>query len=98
MNNKSLHDWTLTKITLDWHQGQLLINLEDTNRMPKTIIAKGVRDLHIPRMNEWGPSNRINDVAEAGLQLSSNRSMQIEMQSGDVIRIEASELQLPVGI
>jgi hypothetical protein len=83
-----LHDATLVGITLDWAAGHLTVALR-TATGPAAIRASGVSGVEVPRHQPWGPSASVNEV-----RLGDER-LEIAMQSGDQIVIEAQELELP---
>jgi hypothetical protein len=95
MRKNLLHDWTLLKIDFDWRLARVTIELEDLALGRQTLIAEGVRELRVPKMNEWGPSISVNEVAEIDAPTGHGRCLDIEMQSGDVIRIVAEKIVLP---
>jgi hypothetical protein len=89
-----MHDWTLRSVILEWKEARVTLLLE-SHAGDEAVVATGVADLHVPRIEEWGPSVSVNHATgplatEDGLQC-----LEIEMQSGDVIRIVASSLQMP---
>jgi hypothetical protein len=61
----------------------------------QTLIAEGVLELRVPKMNEWGPSISVNEIVELDASTGQGRCLDIEMQSGDVIRIVAEKIVLP---
>jgi len=89
-----MHDWTLNSISIDWQSGCAVCRLEGPDAQA-SLVANGLRELRLPRKFSWGPSVSVNRVTgpiqkSAGLSLIS-----IEMQSGDIIEIEASSFNLP---
>lgn len=88
----NLHDAKLSKIEYCWKSKILKIFLNayleypESNELTQVCLSLyKVRDIHIPQKEDWGPSNYVNDVSEAEGKYS------IEMQSGDMINIEADE-------
>jgi hypothetical protein len=56
-----MHDWALRLITVDWKVG--LVSFESLGPVAVTcLVAHEVCQLHIPRMQEWGPSVSVNRV------------------------------------
>ena len=82
-----LHDATLETIVLDWPNGVVEIRLKTVSG---TVVlqASAVARLSCPRLHPWGSSSSVNEVRSA-LTSDSRRVVEIEMQSGDVIAIEA---------
>ncbi|MEH6630939.1 MAG: hypothetical protein V7776_08940 [Halopseudomonas aestusnigri] len=91
-----MHDWTLVSITFDWKQGTLVIQFK--NAITSTELrAIGVIDLHVPRHREWGPSVSVNEANISKKDESGHATVTIEMQTGDELKITASEFVLPKG-
>lgn len=87
-----LHDAVLSSIVLDWHSSSCAINLRaqaqpDQKARSCTIIFQGVRHLAVPHHSPWGPSACINH-----LRLDGDNYV-IEVQSGDVIVVEADTVR-----
>jgi hypothetical protein len=91
---EEMHDWTLLKVLFDWELAQVTISLRGPGANPKVLVAHGVKDLKIPRMNEWGPSSSVNEIFEANFAGSQARHLKIEMQTGDVIEIISDRFTL----
>ena len=91
-----MHDWTLVKITFDWRQARVAVDLEDAAFTAKTLVAEGVRELRVPKAHEWGASVSVNEVSEFSANPDQGRWLRIEMQSGDVIQILADRFAFPV--
>lgn len=91
-----MHDWTLIAVDMNWTSGALTLHLLNSKSSPVQVRAKDLRNLEIPRHQPWGASISINDVVgptkvESGLDM-----LEIHMQSGDVLRIEAAVFDLPI--
>ena len=95
MKKNLLHDWTLLRVEFDWRPARVTIELEDLTFARQTLIAEGVQELRVPKMNEWGPSISVNKIVETDAPTGQGRCLDIEMQSGDVIRIVAEKIVLP---
>lgn len=89
-----MHDWTLVRIWFDWQHARVTIDLEDLSFTVRTLVAEGVRELRVPKANEWGPSVSVNQVAEDEAEHGQGRCLRIEMQSGDVIQLVAERIAL----
>lgn len=92
---QQMHDWTISRIEFDWSLARVKIELEDMTYTTRTLIAEGVKDLHVPRANDWGPSVSVNKVSGIEPHLSGFR-LTIQIQSGDVIEIVADKFTFPV--
>jgi hypothetical protein len=90
-----MHDWTLVSILFEWKSGRVTLELRTAESKSEKLVAHGVSQLHVPRRNDWGPSVSINKVMEPSGNASGNRELEIEMQSGDHIRIIAKSFDLP---
>lgn len=88
-----MHDYTLKNIDLDWLAGETRITLLDASSQPLEILATGVTELSVPRHSEWGFSVSVNEaqISESG----DKQRLELAMQSGDVLLLEASDIQLP---
>jgi hypothetical protein len=89
-----MHDWTFQSISVDWKAGTATFSLTWSGNSV-ALVAHGVRDLHIPRRFDWGPSVSVNkshgpSPIEDGLLRFS-----MEMQSGDTIEVVAAKFDLP---
>lgn len=93
---KNLHDWTLIGISFEWHARRVVVELESSTFAKKTLIAEAVSLLDVQQTNDWGPSVSVNEVVETTAPSGDGRCLQIEMQSGDVIRICALSFVYPV--
>ncbi len=88
-----LHDAMISVITMNWPAKLVHLSLvaflePEENAVPCTIEFSGVKDLRVPHTESWGPSIYINKAERNG------ERWLIEMQSGDVIAIEAEECNL----
>jgi hypothetical protein len=79
-----LHDVVLMRVQFEWHAATCTCWVEPVGMAPHVLSFFGVRDLHIPREQPWGPSVSINAVRE-----ETSGIYQIELQSGDVLRVVA---------
>lgn len=78
-----LHDATLLAICICWDAARCDISLRPVGMPPHLLVFEGFKNIELPRREEWGPSSSVNSVSERdGL-------FEIEMQSGDTIRVEA---------
>ena len=76
----SLHDATLLDLEVDWVQARVVVFVRLHQRRARFTL-ENVSHIECPRAEPWGPSASINAArATAG-------GLEIEMQSGDTIRI-----------
>jgi hypothetical protein len=88
-----MHDWTLLSADYDWSSARVTMRFR-TAVGTTTLIASEVADLHIPQRRSWGPSASVN-VADwpAGMGEDAH-VLRIEIQSGDVITVEAAAFEI----
>ncbi len=87
-----LHDAILDRIEVSWGQGliHLHIRVGGSNDGSFCIKAEEALYLECPRRQPWGDSISINEVKELHGNGSATKRLEIEMQSGDLIIVEAS--------
>ena len=85
-----LHDAILKEINIIWKNGSasIIFHLneiyaKENNLM--TISITNIIDFHLPRLFPWGESIYVNEVSYD----EGEKKMEIEMQSGDIIKILA---------
>jgi uncharacterized protein YaiE (UPF0345 family) len=89
-----MHDWTLLSIEVVWEMGRAELTFRSPDR-EEVLVSEGVVEVHIPRRREWGPSASVNGV-KGPLSINGGlQAIEIEMQSGDVIRIVAASFRMP---
>ena len=90
--HENMHDWTLLNVQFDWDAGRVTAEFLDGNGS-RTLVADGVQALQIPRRLEWGPSVSVNATSQITSPTGSS-VLKIEMQSGDVIEINAEAFKM----
>ena len=90
-----MHDWILLSILYEWEAARVTISLQWREEAVLPLIAEGVSDLHIPKLKEWGSSVSINEVRAPSNGAIGSHTLEIEMQTGDVIKIEAARFAFP---
>jgi hypothetical protein len=93
-----MHDWTLLSILYEWKAARVTLSLRTEGPEQLLIVADGVSHLHIPQTKPWGPSVSVNKLHELPASSDKGRKLEIEMQSGDVIQIEAEIFNFPTGV
>lgn len=88
-----MHDWTLVSLLIDWKKSSLVIKLLNNNSMPVDIILKGIKFVSIPKWDEWGESVSVNKFTLT--DDSTYKNIEIEMQSGDIIKAIADDISMP---
>jgi hypothetical protein len=91
-----LHDATLLRVECRWEDGCFYVYLRTgISACPEVqIVATGGRRLDCPRMHPWGPSVSVNEVRGPTELAEKLQRLEIEMQSGDVIVLDAEEFRI----
>jgi hypothetical protein len=84
-----LHDATLVDVHLEWAEGACTMTLRRSVLQNCYLKFTGVSQLSLPRAQPWGPSQSINAA-----YMRNTGQYEIEMQSGDLIQIDASALTI----
>ena len=90
---ESMHDWTLESIDVDWHHAVVKMRLNGPISA-STVIARNFSEIVVPRQNAWGPSDSVNSVRGPEFRSANMQSLEIEMQSGDLIRVVAETISI----
>jgi hypothetical protein len=93
----SLHDGTLTKLEVIWESGAATLYVQTGSNALQSarIKALELRRLDCPRCQPWGLSVSINAVRGPTMTDDGTaKRLEVEMQSGDVIVLEAAEFEL----
>lgn len=88
-----MHDWTLISIAMEWSSSVVTVKLLDRTSTTREIVAHGIRGISVRRDEPWGPS-----VSVLGYRFSEKNGgiqLQIDIQSGDSIDIEAARIDMP---
>lgn len=91
-----LHDATLESIELRWASGEAVMRIRtsDATHPQRVVVASAVRRVNCDRQMPWGLSVSINEVRGPTATGDDVSVLEIEMQSGDLIRIEAGAFSL----
>ena len=84
----NLHDASLSTVVVSWAELKCSFELALVNQSRGVLVFVGVRDLHLPHRDPWGPSESVN-----ALRFPNPGEFEIEMQSGDSIRVEAERCE-----
>ena len=84
-----LHDATLIALRVRWEDGTCFADVQHGTLGSCVLTFSAGSHLALPRTQSWGRSVSINSFA-----MPSNGQYEIEMQSGDLIRIEAAAVAL----
>ena len=89
-----MHDWTLLSVDFDWAHAVAESRFSPVGGGERTLRVSGVIDLHIPKHKFWGPSVSINRAEWELGRGNAVQTVRIEMQSGDVITVDAAAFDL----
>jgi hypothetical protein len=89
-----MHDWTLLSVLFEWKAGQATLSLR-SHEGDRVLVAHSVVDFHVSQFKEWGPSVSVNEVKGPFTTDQGLQSIEIEMQSGDIIKIIAASFEMP---
>lgn len=92
LNDLPLHDAILESIVLSRSSRELEIFLAafmEPGQLAEqcSLQFRGVSNLEAPQKSPWGESNSINSAREV------SGGFELEMQSGDILKIEATEFR-----
>lgn len=91
MNFNHCHDWTFVALKVDWRLGESAFEMRDASSHSRTLMARGLVSVKLPREHPWGPSVSINRMTQS--QDERGSVLCIEMQSGDVIECVAGSFE-----
>ena len=87
--NVNLHDATLVAVRVNWADGTCIVEVDRGTLGICLLTFSATSHLTLPRKQSWGRSVSINSFC-----MPSSGRYEIEVQSGDLIIIEASEMTL----
>jgi hypothetical protein len=91
MKMMQFHDWTLVDVVFEWAKASVAVALDGPSSRC-VLLAEDVSLLVVPRENPWGRSVSVNSLLIADMSDRDEQSLEIEMQSGDVIRVNAKKI------
>lgn len=95
-DNLPLHDAVLKTIVVDWGSSEIILSvsafvIKGEAAVPYLLRFSPVTMFEGSRFNEWGASNSILDAKASGTEFT------VQMQSGDVIKINAAKYAFQSG-
>lgn len=83
-----LHDAYIETIVINWEESSIEIRMyaftvKAKDALPHILKFTDAEDIHVPHKNPWGESVFINSAE------FKDQTYQLEMQSGDVIKIKS---------
>lgn len=85
--------FTLVALRVKWAHGTCIVEVDHWTLGICVLTFSAMSHLTLPRKQNWGRSVSINSFS-----MPSSGQYEIEMQSGDLIRIEASEMTLTTSV
>jgi hypothetical protein len=85
LTNLPLSEAVLLDVRFDWQAARCTCTFQPDDMELHVLIFNGVSELHVPCVRPWGPSAQVDGITERGAGL-----FEIELLSGDVIRIAAA--------
>lgn len=90
-----MHDWTLVSVQVDWQAATVVVGFRNADSEQVLLTADDFTDLHVPKREDWGASVSVNEASDIELLPSGQQRLTIEMQSGDVLSLEAKSIRFP---
>ena len=84
-NSLPFHDASLAAIYISWEATRCDLRLRPVGLPSHLLVFQGFMNIEFSRREVWGPSSSVNSLVQPQEGL-----FEIELQSGDTIRIEAS--------
>jgi hypothetical protein len=91
--NVNFHDATLVAVHVNWADGTCTVEVDHWTFGICVLTFSAMSHLTLPRKQDWGRSVSINSFS-----MPSSGQYEIEMQSGDLIKIEAAEMTLATSV
>jgi hypothetical protein len=89
----NLHDATLLAVRVNWAARTCIVEIDHWTLGICVLTFSAMSHLTLPRKQSWGSSVSINSFS-----MPSGGQYEMEMQSGDLIRIEAAEMTLATSV
>ena len=91
-----LHDATLLSLSVNWKRRSAEIRLitPTSPSLSRRYRRPGLTHFDVPRLTPWGESASINTAVVQSSQGAKTKRLSVEMQSGDVIEVDADEFVL----
>src|SRR5262249_35831642 len=90
-----MHEWILLSIAFEWEAGRLALTFDTHPAGIVKLVAEGVVDLYVPQAKPWGPTVHVKGVRQLPARAKHRGKLEIEMQSGDIIKITAASFVFP---
>lgn len=94
MKLPDLHDASLVSIHVDWVARHVLLRLAPVGGDEMVLTGAGLRGLTIQSQQPWGPSASILSASFAAGYGTTQETLYIAMQSGDLVLAVADSFDL----
>ncbi|MBQ3010202.1 MAG: hypothetical protein IJA20_06050 [Methanocorpusculum sp.] len=89
LSNSGIADYELGKIEVDYSNGRMLFHMRNRKLQPERLEIDGLEEFRIERREPWGAGIY---VTASDYQLCDGKiEIEIQLNSGDMIRIIAAE-------
>lgn len=89
-----MHDWILVSAAFNWEEGEMALHFRDTSSRMREVRVEGLREFFMQRVEPWGPSGSVNGVKGPNKTAQEQMDFEIEMQSGDLIKLVARRIEI----
>jgi hypothetical protein len=86
-----LHDAVLVSLDVKWSAGNVTLCFQSYDPPSFSIVAEDFDSLQCPRRCPWGTSIYVNEADLCQELAQGRKRLRIEMQSGDVIVVDAKD-------
>ncbi len=90
-----MHDWTLVTIHFDWKSGETRVDFLNEHSDLVSLFTNQTIELYAPRINDWGSSVSVLNISSIAFLENGKNKIEIQMQSGDIIKIVANTFVFP---
>jgi hypothetical protein len=94
IEGRRLHDAVLRRVIIVQSEASCQLELATVTDGARCLEAKRFRSIVIAREQPWGPSNSVNDIRGPLEDDEGYCLLEVQLQSGDVIRILAEDFVL----
>mgnify|MGYP000887026360 CR=1 FL=1 len=92
-----LHDARLLSFSMQWRAGVLTLDflLVGEDELDLRVVLHGITGIYCPREHPWGgPAPYVNEVLQPDVVPGQGDVLELEMQSGDVLRFVFESFEL----
>jgi hypothetical protein len=89
-----LHDATIVRLAASWPEGLVEVTFRTHPNRSVQLVGHDVVQLSATRSAPWGPSDSVNKISWSRGRVGGSMRVEIEIQSGDCITLEASKFAI----